>query len=222
MASPGRSGSGRRLVVPHLLGQHQAVVGGIGDRFAAAGARRPAGEQLVLAALAGQQRPGAAAASGAAGAKRSQVAAVALLAVAVEREAVPELAVVASGSSAACRPPRSSSSITGSSAVLGAGLPARELRYAQPSGQIGAKCRGHSPCRPATAWPLGSPLLVVPSSSEAPGDHRDRAHPRRGRPIPEVAEAIAVLEGVSEVYSVTGDVDLIALVRVRDHEDSPT
>ncbi len=37
--------------------------------------------------------------------------------------------------------------------------------------------------------------------------------------IPEVAEAIASLEGVSEVYSVTGQVDLIALVRVREHEE---
>ena len=37
--------------------------------------------------------------------------------------------------------------------------------------------------------------------------------------IPEVAQAIAELDGVSEVYSVAGDVDLIAMVRVRDHED---
>ncbi len=37
--------------------------------------------------------------------------------------------------------------------------------------------------------------------------------------IPEVAEAIADLPSVSEVYSVTGDVDLIAIVRVRGHED---
>ena len=37
--------------------------------------------------------------------------------------------------------------------------------------------------------------------------------------IPEVAAAIADLNGVSEVYSVTGDVDLIAIVRVRHHED---
>lgn len=36
--------------------------------------------------------------------------------------------------------------------------------------------------------------------------------------IPEVAQAIADLEGVSEVYSVTGDADLIAMVRVRRHE----
>jgi len=36
--------------------------------------------------------------------------------------------------------------------------------------------------------------------------------------IPEVAEALAELDGVSEVYSVTGNVDLIAIVRVREHE----
>ncbi len=37
--------------------------------------------------------------------------------------------------------------------------------------------------------------------------------------IPEVGEQIADLDGVSEVYSVTGHIDLIALVRVRDHDD---
>jgi DNA-binding Lrp family transcriptional regulator len=37
--------------------------------------------------------------------------------------------------------------------------------------------------------------------------------------IPEVAEAIAALDGVSEVYSVTGEIDLIVLVRVKAHED---
>lgn len=37
--------------------------------------------------------------------------------------------------------------------------------------------------------------------------------------IPEVAQAIAEIEGVSEVYSVTGDVDLIALAKVARHED---
>jgi DNA-binding Lrp family transcriptional regulator len=36
--------------------------------------------------------------------------------------------------------------------------------------------------------------------------------------IPEVAEAVADLDGVSEVYSVAGTVDLIAVVRVRDFE----
>ena len=37
--------------------------------------------------------------------------------------------------------------------------------------------------------------------------------------IPEVAEAIAALDGISEVYSVTGQIDLIALVRVKRHEE---
>ncbi len=37
--------------------------------------------------------------------------------------------------------------------------------------------------------------------------------------IPEVAAAIVDIPGVSEVYSVTGGVDLIALVRVREHEE---
>jgi len=37
--------------------------------------------------------------------------------------------------------------------------------------------------------------------------------------IPEVAEQIAALEGISEVYSVTGQIDLIAMVRVREHEE---
>jgi DNA-binding Lrp family transcriptional regulator len=36
--------------------------------------------------------------------------------------------------------------------------------------------------------------------------------------IPEVAEALAALPGVSEVYSVAGHVDLIAVVRVREYE----
>jgi len=37
--------------------------------------------------------------------------------------------------------------------------------------------------------------------------------------IPEVAEMIAQLPGVSEVYSVTGGFDLVAMVRVRQHEE---
>ncbi|HWC34279.1 MAG TPA: Lrp/AsnC ligand binding domain-containing protein [Mycobacteriales bacterium] len=37
--------------------------------------------------------------------------------------------------------------------------------------------------------------------------------------INEVAEAIAAIPGVSEVYSVTGEIDLIALIRVRSHEE---
>ncbi len=37
--------------------------------------------------------------------------------------------------------------------------------------------------------------------------------------IPEVAAEVAAIEGVSEVYSVTGRLDLIALVRVTEFED---
>ena len=40
--------------------------------------------------------------------------------------------------------------------------------------------------------------------------------------IPQVAEQIAELDGVSEVYSVTGHIDLIAMVRVRHHDDVAT
>ncbi|WP_432484327.1 Lrp/AsnC family transcriptional regulator [Kineococcus esterisolvens] len=40
-----------------------------------------------------------------------------------------------------------------------------------------------------------------------------------GRRIPEIAGALAELEGVSEVYSVTGEVDLVVMVRVRRHEE---
>jgi DNA-binding Lrp family transcriptional regulator len=37
--------------------------------------------------------------------------------------------------------------------------------------------------------------------------------------IPEVAEALAALPGVSEVYSVAGSADLIAIVRVPHFDD---
>jgi DNA-binding Lrp family transcriptional regulator len=37
--------------------------------------------------------------------------------------------------------------------------------------------------------------------------------------ISQAAQAIADIAHVSEVYSVTGDYDLIAMVRVRNHED---
>jgi DNA-binding Lrp family transcriptional regulator len=37
--------------------------------------------------------------------------------------------------------------------------------------------------------------------------------------IPEAAQVIADLDGVSEVYSVAGEFDLIAIVRVPDHGD---
>lgn len=37
--------------------------------------------------------------------------------------------------------------------------------------------------------------------------------------IPETAARLAQLPQVSEVYSVTGEFDLVAMVRVRDHEE---
>ncbi len=37
--------------------------------------------------------------------------------------------------------------------------------------------------------------------------------------IPEAAQSIADLDGVSEVYSVAGEFDLVAIVRVANHDD---
>lgn len=37
--------------------------------------------------------------------------------------------------------------------------------------------------------------------------------------IPEVAQSLADLDGVSEVYSVAGGIDLIAVVRVREFDE---
>ncbi|WP_232662242.1 Lrp/AsnC family transcriptional regulator [Pseudonocardia sp. TRM90224] len=37
--------------------------------------------------------------------------------------------------------------------------------------------------------------------------------------IPETAQAIADINGVTEVYSCAGDVDLIAVVKVHEHEE---
>ncbi|HSA50982.1 MAG TPA: Lrp/AsnC ligand binding domain-containing protein [Yinghuangia sp.] len=37
--------------------------------------------------------------------------------------------------------------------------------------------------------------------------------------IPEIAEAITAIDAVSEVYSVTGEFDLVAMVRVREHDE---
>ncbi|MEO6091318.1 MAG: Lrp/AsnC ligand binding domain-containing protein [Umezawaea sp.] len=37
--------------------------------------------------------------------------------------------------------------------------------------------------------------------------------------IPEAAQTIAEIDGVTEVYSCAGDVDLIAIVKVSRHED---
>ena len=37
--------------------------------------------------------------------------------------------------------------------------------------------------------------------------------------IPSLGAALAAIEGVSEVYSVTGEVDFVAMVRAREHEE---
>ncbi|GII55447.1 transcriptional regulator [Planotetraspora thailandica] len=37
--------------------------------------------------------------------------------------------------------------------------------------------------------------------------------------IPEVAQTIAELDGVSEVYSITGEFDLLAMIRVERYEE---
>jgi DNA-binding Lrp family transcriptional regulator len=37
--------------------------------------------------------------------------------------------------------------------------------------------------------------------------------------IPEIAQEVSGIEGVSEAYSVTGEWNLIAIVRVRHHDD---
>ena len=40
--------------------------------------------------------------------------------------------------------------------------------------------------------------------------------------IPEVAKEAVEIEGISEIFSVTGDVDLVAIARVPNHEDLAT
>lgn len=37
--------------------------------------------------------------------------------------------------------------------------------------------------------------------------------------LDDVAEQVSDITGVSEVYSITGDIDLLAMVRVRGHDD---
>ena len=37
--------------------------------------------------------------------------------------------------------------------------------------------------------------------------------------LPKLGEDLAAIAGVSEVYSVTGDIDFIAMVRAKEHDD---
>jgi DNA-binding Lrp family transcriptional regulator len=77
-----------------------------------------------------------------------------------------------------------------------------------------------------------NPLGARPSSHLPPGGRRPRRRYYAGRVItafvmlqarpdriPEVATEVAAIEGVREVYSVTGDVDLVAIVRVEQQDD---
>ena len=92
------------------------------------------------------------------------------------------------------------------------------LRDARPRRGRSASPRSASPA--ARAWPSSS------SASE-------REDPRMSvhavvliqceiDGIPEAAQAIADIPGVSEVYSVAGEFDLVAIVRVAEHDDLAT
>jgi DNA-binding Lrp family transcriptional regulator len=37
--------------------------------------------------------------------------------------------------------------------------------------------------------------------------------------LPKIGEELAAVEGVSEVYSVTGEIDFVVMVRAREHEE---
>ena len=37
--------------------------------------------------------------------------------------------------------------------------------------------------------------------------------------LPKIGEELAAVQGVSEVYSVTGEIDFVVMVRAREHED---
>jgi len=37
--------------------------------------------------------------------------------------------------------------------------------------------------------------------------------------LPNLGESLAAVKGVSEVYSVTGEIDFIAMVRAREHDE---
>ena len=54
---------------------------------------------------------------------------------------------------------------------------------------------------------------------EASGGHRDRSGEGRDPAHPRGRREIAQIPEVSEVYSVTGEFDLVAMVRVRAHDE---
>jgi DNA-binding Lrp family transcriptional regulator len=80
------------------------------------------------------------------------------------------------------------------------------VNHRTPSGRIDARKQVHGRCLrvPEEAAVVITAIVLISAAVDR---------------IPEVAEAIAELDGVSEVYSVAGDVDLVAMVRVRRHEE---
>ena len=82
--------------------------------------------------------------------------------------------------------------------------PARaDTGSASAAGQPGRSGRARAAGRPDRVGGVVTAVVLIKAAVER---------------IPEVAEAIAALDGVTEVYSVTGEVDLVAMVRVRQHE----
>src|ERR1700677_2282543 len=115
-----------------------------------------------------------------------------------------------------------------------AGAPARAAAATPPRARLtpGAE---HTARGPAIGLDRASRRPGPPSGARAavPG-HAQRSAQHIGRQpvvtaivlikaeiqrIPEVAEVIAQVPAVSEVYSVTGDFDLVAIVRVRAHDE---
>ena len=88
----------------------------------------------------------------------------------------------------------------------------------EPRGRCGRR-RRHTG-RPVPPDPGPGVLIVARLGWHR--DHRDRSHPPRRRPHPEVAQEIAELDGVTEVYSVAGDVDLVATSGSTSTTPSPT
>ncbi len=131
-----------------------------------------------------------------------------------------------------CRPPsprRPSACCAGSTPGACASSTSRRATTARTAGA--SRPSGRAPCGPA--WRRRPPARWA-TSAIGGGCGRPADGPLAARTIvatmvtaivfvsaevgriPEVAEALADLPGVSEVYSVTGDIDLVAMVRVRE------
>ena len=100
--------------------------------------------------------------------------------------------------------------------------PAVPPRYVLPAGS-GANGAGPGRAAPSGAranrYDVASAVQRAPSAREAAMVTAIVLIKADVARIPETAEAIAQIPQVSEVYSVTGEFDLVAMVRVRDHEE---